>query len=440
MSEFVFKLPDLGEGTVEAEIVEWHVKPGDAVKEGDVIADVMTDKANIEVPAPVTGVVLRTTGEPGDVVAVGSELVAFETKGPAKGATPALRVRETEAVPRSGPVPGREARPERGTPVAAEHATSAAPPPEAPIPRAGGKVITSPAVRRRAVELGLDLAQVMGTGPRGRILRSDLEKFADRGGAPSGSRPAEEAAAPAPEPSTGGEADVERIKVIGVRRVIARRMAQSKSEIPHFAYVEEVDVTELESLRVHLNADAARSTRLTLLPFVALAIARAVPEHPGVNATFDRETGVLSRYRSVHLGIATQTPDGLKVPVVRHLERHDLDSLASEIGRMADAARSNALEPAALTGSTLTITSLGRMGGVVTTPVINYPEVAIVGVNKAVKRPVVVDDTVAVRLMMNLSSSFDHRFVDGFDAAAFVQRLRSLLEHPATLFMRSGDS
>ncbi len=415
MSEYVFKLPDLGEGTVEAEIVEWYVKPGDAVTEGDVIADVMTDKANVEVPAPVGGTVLRTTGEPGDLVAVGAELVAFETEQDVAPAALAPRPIEIE--------PG---------PPAPEGAEAPPPPKTAPTAARRAKVVTSPAIRRRAHEHNVDLAEVPGTGPRGRISRSDLDAYIEHGG--SGATPP---STPASGP-TASEDEVEEVKVIGVRRLIARRMVQSKSEIPHFAYVEEVDVTEVDALRLHLNEQHPDKTRLTLLPFVCLAVRRAVREFPQCNATFDAEAGVLKRYRSVHLGVATQTPDGLKVPVVRNLEHHDLWSLAAAIGSVADGARNNTLNTRERSGSTITVTSLGRLGGIVTTPVINYPEVAIIGVNKAVKRPVVIDDTVTVRLMMNLSSSFDHRFVDGFDAASMVQRMRLLLEHPATLFMTAN--
>ena len=408
MSEFVFKLPDLGEGTVEAEIVEWFVKPGDSVTEGETIADVMTDKANIDVPAPVTGIVLRTTGEPGDTVAVGAELAAFQVEG---------EVQPSPASP--APIAGKSTT-HKSAKVPAATPTTA-------------KVITSPAIRRRAQENGIDLAGVPGTGQGGRILRNDLDaymaqnqKTADRRGSVTHAADSE---------GSEQKDEIEEVKVIGVRRVIARRMAQSKSEIPHFAYVEEIDVTEADALRRHLNEEHSDRTRVSLLHFVCLAVLRAVQEFPQCNATFDAESGVIKRYRSVHIGIATQTPDGLKVPVIRHLERHDLWSLAAAIASAADGARNNTLGVSDLSGSTITVTSLGKLGGIVTTPVINYPEVAIIGVNKAVKRPMVVDDTVTVRLMMNLSSSFDHRFVDGFDAASMVQRMKTLLEHPATLFI-----
>ncbi len=435
MSEYVFKLPDLGEGTVDAEIVEWHVKPGDQVKEGDVIVDVMTDKANVEVPAPVDGKVLRTSGQPGEIVAVGAELIALEVSGaaarpkraaragaetvPTPAAGEAPQAAEAAPAPEPGPTPEPEIEP-------APQPAAAPPAAETPGVARGERVITSPAIRRRAKEAGIDLRQVRGSGPRGRILRRDFEAVIGRGraGAPAEGR------APA-EPGTAAE--YQAVKVIGVRRLIAERMSQSKREIPHFAYVEEVDVTELEDLRRHLGETYQR--RLTVLPFIAQGLIRALAEFPQCNARFDQEAGVIQRYRPVHLGIATQTPDGLKVPVVRNAERLDLWRLAEEIVRVAEAARSGRAGRAELGGSTITITSLGRMGGIVTTPVINYPEVAIIGVNKAVDRPVVVAGQVRVRTIMNLSSSFDHRFVDGFDAAAMIQRLKSLLEHPATLFL-----
>ena len=464
MSEYVFKLPDLGEGTVEAEIIEWHVKVGDEVREGDVIVDVMTDKANVEVPAPVDGKVLRTSGEPGDIVAVGSELIALEARGKAARAAGRARQPAPSEEPAAAPseasaeMPGSEPEPEAAAPTssapdtaddadrsgpepagpAPAHAESAAPLDGAPGPADTGadeaaeerilrdKVITSPAIRRRAKEAGVDLRRVPGSGPRGRILRRDLEA-ALSGGTSAG------AARPDARPRTASGEEFEEQKVIGVRRVIAERMSQSKREIPHFAYVEEVDVTELERLRRHLTEIHER--RLTVLPFIATALIRALVEFPQCNARYDAERGMLQTFRPVHLGIATQTADGLKVPVVRDAQALDLWRLADEIARVAEAARDGKAGREALSGSTITITSLGRMGGIVTTPVINYPEVGIIGVNKVVDRPVVADGAVTVRTMMNLSSSFDHRFVDGFDAAAMIQRMKALLEHPATLFM-----
>jgi 2-oxoisovalerate dehydrogenase E2 component (dihydrolipoyl transacylase) len=455
MSEYIFKLPDLGEGTVEAEIVEWHVKPGDEVKEGDVIVDVMTDKANVEVPAPVDGRVLRTSGEPGEVVAVGAELIALETaaragRSPGKPSVPppeSGREPETRPVPAASepaePVsdsPQPEApAPAEPAPVklAAEKPAATAPTESASASAAGGgeapeptRVVTSPAIRRRAKEAGVDLAAVPGSGPRGRILRRDLERYLAEGPA-AGAGPVQ----PVALRSHGGGPEYDEQKVVGVRRVIAERMSQSKREIPHFAYVEEVDVTELEGLRRHLNERHGR--RLTVLPFIALGLIRTLAEFPQCNARYDSDAGVLRRYHSVHLGIATQTPDGLKVPVVRDAERLDLWRLADAIAEVAEAARSGKAPRGLLAGSTITITSLGPMGGVVTTPVVNHPEVGIIGVNKVVDRPVVYQGQIGIRTMMNLSSSFDHRFVDGFDAASMIQALKSLLEHPATLFIGS---
>ncbi len=443
MSEFVFKLPDLGEGTVEAEIVEWHVQPGDEVKEGDVIVDVMTDKANVEVPAPVDGKVLRTSGEPGEVVGVGTELIALETTAveTQRGRREAAGQEAKRAPQRDdGKAAAKGAEPARKGAEPAPAGRAAKPPPPKPAPpaavaagrepaaeqaggRRDGRVITSPAIRRRAKEAGVDLRSVAGSGPRGRILRRDLEATLEGG---SAARTVE-------APAVSDE--VEERRVIGVRRVIAERMSQSKREIPHFAYVEEVDVTELEALRRHLAEQHER--RLTVLPFIAVGLVRALAAFPQCNARYDAERGMLQRFRPVHLGIATQTPDGLKVPVVRNAEGQGLWDLAAAIAAAAESAREGRSGRADLSGSTITITSLGRMGGIVTTPVINYPEVAIIGINKAVDRPVVVDGQVRVRTMMNLSSSFDHRFVDGFDAAAMIQTLKSLLEHPATLFLEA---
>lgn len=439
MSEYVFKLPDLGEGMVEAEIVEWHVRPGDEVNEGDLLVDVMTEKANVEVPAPVSGTLLRTSGAPGDMIAVGAELAAIETEpaltspeGPLEHGS-AIALPETSPSPRelesqaadlevTAHVP-KQPTPSSPVPSAAPDVESA--PPGTPSHRADEsttRVITSPAIRRRAKEAGIDLQSVTGTGPRGRILQRDLEQaMAGQETAP---------------PATSGTGAVTEVKVIGVRRVIAKRLQAAVREIPHFTYVEEVDLTALDSLRSQLNANPSEGRpSLTYLPFIALALIRALKAHPQCNAHFAAESGTLRLFDRVHLGVATQTSAGLKVPVVRNASERALWDLASEIARVADAARSNTARPADLTGSTITITSLGHMGGIVTTPVINAPEVAIIGVNKAVKRPVVIDERVVPRLMMNLSSSFDHRFVDGFDAASLIQAVKGYLEEPATVFI-----
>ena len=429
MSEYVFKLPDLGEGTVESEIGEWFVKVGDDVAEEDIVGTMMTDKAAIEVSSPVSGRVVRLAGEPGDVIAVGTPLIVFETNGAAstaspggdKGATPTQAMMAADVgEPGEGAAAVALVHPHEGTSsapaeVSADHEEQ---------PR---RVMTSPAVRRRAKEAGIDLSAVPGTGPGGRVTRNDFEEYA---------KTTAETTRPHVVTASAAPAETREIKVIGLRRMIAERMAAATREIPHFTYVEEVDVTELEALRVHLNERSeVTSGRLTLLPFLGLALVRALAEFPQCNATYDKERNVLLQHGAVHLGIATQTKDGLKVPVVRDAQARSLTELAVEIRRVSDAARDNSIGKDELTGSTITITSLGRLGGIVSTPVINMPEVGIIGVNRAVERPVVINGQVAIRLMMNLSSSFDHRFVDGYDAAAMIQRIREFLEHPATIFL-----
>jgi 2-oxoisovalerate dehydrogenase E2 component (dihydrolipoyl transacylase) len=407
MSEYIFKLPDLGEGTVESEIGEWFIKVGDLVNEEDTVGTVMTDKAAVEVSSPVTGKVVRLAGEPGDIVAVGAPLVVFETEGAAADAPKA----ET---------PDREVQAE----PAPEPKTAPEPDAEAESGDKPGRVITSPAIRRRAREADVDLALVPGSGPGGRIVRKDFDQYLK-------ARATGAAVAAPATPSTR----VKETKIIGVRRIIAERMQAAKNEIPHFAYVEELDITELEALRKHLNGQRDAAERLTLLPFLALALIRVLREFPQCNVTHDKDRNLLLQHEAVHLGVATQTPDGLKVPVVRHAEMMTLDALAKEIRRLSEAARNNKATKSELSGSTITITSLGKLGGIASTPVINAPEVAIIGVNRAVERPVFLNGQVAVRLMMNLSSSFDHRFVDGYDAAAMIQRIREMLEHPATIFI-----
>jgi 2-oxoisovalerate dehydrogenase E2 component (dihydrolipoyl transacylase) len=413
MSRYVFKMPDLGEGTVSAEVVEWKVKVGDTVKEDQVIAEVMTDKAAVEIPSPVSGRVVSVTGQPGDMVAVGSELIVFDTSGAAP--VEAANAAKAAAAPAAAPAPPPTAKP---------HAAVVAPTPA--VAAAPARVMASPATRRKAHVAGVDLATVNGTGPGGRISAQDLEAvIAGKG---SG------AAQPAARAPRKG---VEEIKIIGVRRVIAERMGAAKRNIPHFAYVEEVDVTELESLRQYLNSRLPKGAQsLTYLPFLVAALVRVLESFPQCNAVHDAERNLILRHSAVHVGIATQTPDGLKVPVVKHAEARSLHDLAAEIRRVSEAARSNKASRDELMGSTITVTSLGRLGGIASTPVINAPEVAIVGVNKAVERPVVMDGAIAIRRIMNLSSSFDHRFVDGFDAAAMIQALKERLEHPATIFIQ----
>jgi 2-oxoisovalerate dehydrogenase E2 component (dihydrolipoyl transacylase) len=408
MSRFVMRLPDLGEGTVSAEVIAWKVQPGDRVREDAPLVEMSTDKAVVEVPSPVSGVVVSVSGKPGDTLAVGSELAVFEVEGQiAAGAGQAA-----PAAAPSAPVPSAAAsaaRPATARPAAAPAPIASASKESALAP---ARVMASPATRRRAAEAGLDLARVQGTGPGGRIVAADLER-AQRG--------------------TPG---VTEIPVIGVRRLIAQRMTEAKRNAPHFAYVEEVDVTALEALRLRLNAarKAAGLEALTFLPFIVRALADALAGFPQCNAHYDAARNVLLRHAAVHAGIATQTPDGLKVPVVRDVAQRGLDDLAAEIRRVTEAARSGKARREELSGSTVTVTSLGKLGGIVSTPILNAPEVAIIGINKAIDRVVVHDGQVAIRRMMNLSSSFDHRFVDGYDAAALVQALKLRLEAPEQIF------
>ena len=408
MSEYIFKLPDLGEGLVEAEIAEWIVKVGDLVEEEDPIGAMLTDKAAVELTAPVSGRVVSLAGEVGDTVAVGSPLIVFATQGEQEPA-------EAET---TSPSPAIY----KPTQVDDEKTVAESPPDDSKPAR----VLTSPSVRQHAREAGIDLALISGSGPKGRILRSDLDSYLAGKTATTKSREVKKT------PST----KVTEIKLVGLRRMIAERMSEANREVPHFAYVEEIDITALESLRRHLNAKTATpEDKLTLLPFIGLALARVLKQFPQCNALYDRERNVISQYDAVHLGIAAQTPDGLKVPVVKHAESRSLQDLAGEILRVSNAARENTAKRDELMGSTITITSLGKHGGIASTPVINLPEVAIIGVNKAVERPVVVDGQVVIRRMMNLSSSFDHRFVDGFDGAMMIQALKDMLEQPATIFI-----
>jgi len=409
MSEHIFKLPDLGEGTVESEIGEWFIKVGEFVEEETIVGTMMTDKAAVELASPISGTVIKLAGEPGDIVAVGAALVVFETDGEA-GAVAEEEVEDSKSEPAPEPNPTEKNEAVAIAPTADESRS---------------RVITSPAIRRRAKEAGIDLSLVPGSGPGGRIQRKDFDNFLK-------SQAMGIEAAKAATPST----DVKEIKVIGLRRIIAERMTKAKQEIPHFAYVEEIDITELEALRKHLNNRRDDPTkRLTLLPFLGLALIRALKEFPQCNSTYDKDRNMLLQHAAVHLGVATQTPDGLKVPVIKHAEIRDIDGLAAEIRRVTQAARDNRATKSELTGGTITITSLGKLGGIASTPVINMPEVGIIGVNRAVERPMVFNGQVAVRLMMNLSSSFDHRFVDGYDAAAMIQRIKEMLEHPATIFL-----
>ncbi|MGE7416433.1 dihydrolipoamide acetyltransferase family protein [Methylobacterium tarhaniae] len=454
----IVKLPDIGEGVAEAEVSAWHVKVGDVVREDQPLADVMTDKATVEIPSPVSGTVAALGAEAGQMLAVGAELVRLEIEGgeaapasaPDSGVAVAPEVATAQDAAAGKPVaalvPAADGlEPAQPAPKPAEAAKPVEPPkartPAAPAPRPaaaapssgpprppGEKPVASPAVRRRALEAGIDLRQVRGTGPAGRIGHDDLDAFLN---APP------EDAAPAPAGRAARTA-VEEIKVIGLRRRIAQRMADAKRRVAHFSYVEEVDVTAVEELRAALNQrHGASRPKLTLIPFLVQALVRALPDFPQMNAHYDDEAEVIHRHAGVHVGIATQTPSGLMVPVLRHAETRDLWNSATEVRRLAEAARNGLAARDELSGSTITITSLGALGGIVTTPVINRPEVAIIGVNKQVMRPVWRDGAFVPRLTMNLSASFDHRVVDGYDAALFVQALKSLLETPATLFMEA---
>jgi 2-oxoisovalerate dehydrogenase E2 component (dihydrolipoyl transacylase) len=430
VGRFVFKLPDLGEGTAEAEIVAWHVKVGDVIAEDAPLVDMLTDKATVEMTSPVAGKLIELNGAPGDMAPVGGPIAVFEVEGAGNAAA---AEKAPPPAPAHAPVPeiakAAEVAPPPPAPVAvaATPAPATAPALAFPDRATGEKPLASPAVRRRAEDLGIKLGHVAGSGPAGRITHEDLDAFI--AGARSG-------AAPRGGSGLARRTAIEEVKVIGMRRAIAKQMQEAKRRIPHFAYVEEVDMTELEELRAHLNATKrADQPKLTMLPFMMRALVRVLPDYPQINARFDDEAGVVHRYAPVHIGIATQTSNGLVVPVVRHAEALDVWASAAEVARVAEIARSGKGSKEELSGSTITITSLGPLGGIATTPVINHPEVAIIGPNKIVDRPVVRHGQIAVRKMMNLSSSFDHRVVDGYDAAEFIQRVKAMLEHPATLFM-----
>ncbi|RAI61066.1 dihydrolipoamide acetyltransferase family protein [Roseicella frigidaeris] len=440
MGTRVVKMPDIGEGVAEAELVGWHVKVGDVVREEQPLAEVMTDKATVEIPSPVGGTVIALGGEVGSRLAVGGELLRIEVPGAPDSAAPAPRKAPAEPQPKAAPA----ATPPEGAPANPAPLDPAPPRPAAPEPRPaaalprrpapaarpagpprqpGERPIASPAVRQRAREAGIDLRQLRGSGPAGRILHEDIEAWLREGG-------------PGPAPA-GRAADtrIEEIRVTGLRRRIAERMAEAKRRVAHFSYVEEIDLTALEALRAALNAEAGERPKLTLLPFLIQALVRALAEFPQMNAHYDDEAEVIRRHGGVHVGIATQTPGGLVVPVLRHAEARDLWDCAAEVKRLADAARTGLAGREELSGSTITITSLGALGGIVSTPVVNRPEVAIIGVNRMAVRPMWIDGAVVPRRMMNLSSSFDHRVVDGYDAAVFIQRIKGLLEMPARIFI-----
>ena len=416
MGNFVFKLPDIGEGVVEGEVVQWHVSVGDSVSEDDPIVDVMTDKATVTIPSPVSGVISSLSGDVGDMIAVGSSLMEIDSEG--EGGAPAAEDTE-EQEPVSEPDPPKAPEP--------------APAPKAPEPAPSeiqtqtGRVLASPAVRKRARENDVDLSNVRGSGPAGRIRHADLDAFIAAGGAVSGAPPMAYSLK---------RTEVTPVKVVGLRRKISEQMSLSKSRIPHFSYFEEVDITELENLRQILNSTRDETQpKLTYLPFIMLALAKIMPDHPECNAHFDDEAGVVNRNAAVNLGIATQTDRGLYVPVVKHVESMDIWKTASEMQRVSGSARDGSASLDELTGSTFTITSLGREGGLGATPIINHPEVAILGVHKAREMPVARNGAIVIRRIMNLSSAFDHRVVDGADGASLIQHLKRMLENPALIFM-----
>ncbi|MCX9153340.1 MULTISPECIES: dihydrolipoamide acetyltransferase family protein [Pseudomonas] len=417
MGTHVIKMPDIGEGIAEVELSQWHVKVGDLVVEDQVLADVMTDKAMVDIPSPVHGKVISLGGEPGEVMAVGSILISIEVEG-AGNAKDAPTVAEP---PKAAPVP--EARP---APVESKPAPVAVTA-QAPVARAADeRPLASPAVRKHALDAGIQLRLVQGTGPAGRVLHEDLEAYLQQGS----SRPST-AANPYAERN-----DEQQIPVIGMRRKIAQRMQDATRRAAHFSYVEEIDVTALDELRVHLNEKHGTTRgKLTLLPFIVRAMVVALRDFPQINARYDDEAQIITRLGAVHVGVATQSDVGLMVPVVRHAEARSLWGNAEEIARLATAARNGKASRDELSGSSITLTSLGALGGIVSTPVLNLPEVAIVGVNRIVERPMVIKGQIVVRKMMNLSSSFDHRVVDGMDAAQFIQAIRGLLEQPASLFL-----
>ncbi|MEG1040731.1 MAG: dihydrolipoamide acetyltransferase family protein [Pseudomonas sp.] len=425
MGTHVIKMPDIGEGIAQVELVEWFVKVGDTVTEDQVVADVMTDKATVEIPSPVSGKVLALGGQPGEVMAVGSELIRIEVEGAGNlQESPSKPAEPTTPAPAAAPVGAGLPREEASKPVTATPATHQ---PATIVPRdASERPLASPAVRKRALDAGIELRYVHGSGPAGRILHEDLDAFLTQptratSGAPTG---------------YSKRSDSEQIPVIGLRRKIAQRMQDAKRRVAHFSYVEEIDVTAVEELRQHLNKKWGDSRgKLTLLPFLVRAMVLALREFPQINATYDDEAQVITRHGAVHVGIATQGDNGLMVPVLRHAEAGSLWSNAGEIVRLANAARGNKASREELSGSTITLTSLGALGGIVSTPVVNTPEVAIVGVNRMVERPMVINGQIVIRKMMNLSSSFDHRVVDGMDAALFIQAIRGLLEQPASLFV-----
>ena len=439
MGIYVIRVPDIGEGIAEVELVAWHVALGESVKEDQPVADVMTDKASVEIPCHVHGKVIALGAAVGQMISVGAELIRLEVEGegnlkddaaPAASAAPATQIAAAPAekskqsdtkASENIAIPAVQAPKQASAPAARPAARA----PVAQARKEGERPLASPSVRRRALDMGVDLRLVHGSGPAGQISHADLEAFAAGQGPVLGGNPQ--------YVERHGE---EAIPVIGLRRKIAQKMQEAKRRIPHFSYVEEVDVTELEQLRQQLNKiHGATRGKLTLLPFLARAMVLALRQFPQINARYDDDAGVVTRYEAVHLGIAAQTDGGLMVPVLRHAESLDLWASAAGIARVAEGAKTGKLGREELTGSTITLTSLGALGGIVSTPVINHPEVAIVGVNRMVERPMLKNGQVVARQLMNLSSSFDHRVVDGMDAAQFIQAIRALLETPALLFV-----
>ncbi|MCQ2003325.1 dihydrolipoamide acetyltransferase family protein [Rhizobium sp. NRK18] len=419
MSEHTIKMPDVGEGIAEAELVEWHVKPGDPVREDMVLAAVMTDKATVEIPSPVAGIVTWLGGEVGETIAVKAPLLKIETD--ASVSMDQAPEQNTPAEPQEEQKPAARDEPTKAETPKTTQPIAAAPKPQPPA----AKPLASPAVRQRARDAGIDLRQVRGSGPAGRISHEDIEQFLAHGAGPE--------TAPA---GLKRNTSSEQVKLTGLRRRIAEKMTLATSRIPHITYVEEVDMTDLEELRATMNNGRKSSQpKLTVLPFLMRAMVKAIAEQPAINATFDDDANVITRHGGVHIGVATQTPTGLTVPVVRHTEARSIWDCAAEVARLADAVRTNTAAREELSGSTITISSLGALGGIVSTPVINHPEVAIIGVNKIATRPAWDGSQFVPRKMMNLSSSFDHRIVDGWDAATFIQRLKALLETPALIFI-----
>ena len=428
MAKYDFKLPDIGEGVVEGEVVTWHVSVGDSVSEDDPIVDVMTDKATVTIPSPTDGTVLSLNGEVGDMIAVGSVLIEFDTdgtalEGPSDAEEPEVVEEERPEVEKKSPAK-IERKVEVKEPEISKPIERSAP----EIPVSSSKtVLASPAVRRRARESGIDLSSLNGSGPAGRIRHADIDAFVAGGGAVMGAPPVA---------YSTKRSGISEVKIVGLRRKISEQMVKSAFSIPHFSYFEEVDVTELEALRQALNASRGEDQpKLTYLPFIMLALAKIMPEHPECNGHFYDEEGVVHRHEAVNLGIATQTDRGLYVPVVKNVEAMDVWQAASDLIRVSGAARTGTASLDDLTGSTFTITSLGREGGLGATPIINHPEMAILGVHKAREMPVVRSGNIVVRRIMNLSSSFDHRVIDGADGASLVQHLKRMLEHPAMIFM-----